>query len=222
MTYELVSFPICPFVQRSVILLRLKGMLFRTEYIDLDDPPDWFHDLSPFGKVPLLRVGDSVIFESAVINEYLDEVTPPSLHPADPLAKAVNRAWIEFASALLVEFHRLMQAETEADYLFAMDAFCDKLDRVEKQMAGPLFNGEAISLADCAYAPLFMRLFLLEPHVIVLDHERYPGLLQWGQRLLSLPAVRDSVPPSFSNLFFDYLNGLDGYAGRYLPTTLDY
>jgi len=52
------------------------------------------------GKVPLLKVEDKVLFESAVICEYLD-VTPSSLHPADPLEKANHRAWIEFGSSIL-------------------------------------------------------------------------------------------------------------------------
>jgi glutathione S-transferase len=99
---ELVSFDLCPFVQRSVIVLREKGIDFDITYIDLADPPGWFRDISPLGKVPLLRVGEEVLFESAVIMEYLDEITPPPLQPADPLLRAKNRAWSEFASGLLM------------------------------------------------------------------------------------------------------------------------
>ncbi|MDX1655109.1 MAG: glutathione S-transferase N-terminal domain-containing protein, partial [Candidatus Competibacteraceae bacterium] len=68
---QLVSFDLCPFVQRSVIALKEKGAQFEIAYIDLKDPPEWFKKLSPLGKVPLLRVGEEVLFESAAINEYL-------------------------------------------------------------------------------------------------------------------------------------------------------
>jgi glutathione S-transferase len=98
---KLVSHPLCPYVQRAVITLHEKQIPHEREYVDLAQKPDWFLALSPLGKVPLLLVGDAVLFESAVICEYLDEVTPGSLHPVDPLLKARHRAWIESGSSIL-------------------------------------------------------------------------------------------------------------------------
>ncbi|MES9918471.1 MAG: glutathione S-transferase N-terminal domain-containing protein, partial [Candidatus Thiodiazotropha sp. 4PDIV1] len=82
---KLVSFVLCPFVQRSVILLREKQIDFDLEYISLDEPPEWFLRLSPTGKVPLMLVNDSVLFESSVILDFLDESFSPRLHPVDIL-----------------------------------------------------------------------------------------------------------------------------------------
>ncbi len=79
---ELISFNLCPFVQRSVITLNKKGIDYKITYIDLADKPDWFLALSPLGKVPVLKHGDEVLFESAVINEYLDEITPQQITEA--------------------------------------------------------------------------------------------------------------------------------------------
>ena len=77
MDLELVSFKLCPFVQRSVITLKRKAAPYSIRYVDLADPPDWFLALSPARKVSLLVVdGTDVVFESAVINEFVDEVTP--------------------------------------------------------------------------------------------------------------------------------------------------
>ena len=102
--YTLISFDICPFVQRSVITLEEKEVEYEIKYIELENKPDWFLAISPFGKVPVLQANDTVIFESAVINEFLDEVVPGKrLHPEDPLKRAHNRAWIEFTSSLLAE-----------------------------------------------------------------------------------------------------------------------
>ena len=106
---QLISFKICPFVQRTVIALREKHVDYDITYIDLAARPPWFKAMSPLGKVPVLRVGDTTIFESAVINEYLDEVYAPRLHPADPLQRARNRAWIEFASVLTQNQYQLCQ-----------------------------------------------------------------------------------------------------------------
>ena len=92
--FELVSFDICPYVQRSVITLKHKKIDFKLTFIDLEKPPEWFNKISPLGKVPLLLVRNSesekptVLFESAPINEYLDEVTPDSINSKDPIQKA--------------------------------------------------------------------------------------------------------------------------------------
>ena len=66
-----------------------KGIEFDLTAIDLNDKPDWFLEISPYGKVPVLRHNGAVIFESAVINEYLEEVFPERpLLPSDPVRRA--------------------------------------------------------------------------------------------------------------------------------------
>ena len=141
---QLISFKLCPFVQRSVIVLQEKGVEYDIEYIDINNPPDWFKAISPLGKVPVLRVGETVVFESAVIMEYLDEVNPPSLHPAEPLRKAQNRAWIEFASSLFMSLHGLVSAENEAAYQTAESELRGKLAQLDAQAVAAAGVG-----ADC-------------------------------------------------------------------------
>src|ERR1700744_1212768 len=77
-----------------------KGVAFERVDIDLANKPDRFLKISPLGKTPVLMVGDTAIFESAVILEYLEETEPKPLHPRDPLRRAEHRAWIEFGSAV--------------------------------------------------------------------------------------------------------------------------
>ena len=106
----LVSHKLCPYVQRAVISLTEKNVPFERIDVDLSNKPDWFKALSPLGKTPVLKVGTSAIFESAVILEYLEETQPNPLHPADPLARAEHRAWIEFGSAILNDIWGLYSA----------------------------------------------------------------------------------------------------------------
>ena len=61
MKLKLVSFKICPFVQRSAITLLEKGIDYEIVYIDIKNPPDWFLAISPFGKVPVLKVDDNQV-----------------------------------------------------------------------------------------------------------------------------------------------------------------
>ena len=84
--YTLISFKLCPYVQRVAIALAEKGISFDLQYVDLDNKPDWFTRISPLGKVPLLKVEDeereTVLFESSVILEYLeDSHAEVPLHP---------------------------------------------------------------------------------------------------------------------------------------------
>ena len=73
---RLISHKLCPYVQRAVIALTEKGVPFERIDIDLANKPGWFLAISPLGKTPVLQVGDSAIFESAVILEYLEETQP--------------------------------------------------------------------------------------------------------------------------------------------------
>ena len=95
--YMLVSFKTCPWVQRSAIALREKNAPFEFRHIESDNRPDWFLAISPHKKVPVLTIDDKVtLFESNAINEYLDEQVSPQLHPADPIERAINRAWTDY------------------------------------------------------------------------------------------------------------------------------
>ncbi|MDX1576598.1 MAG: glutathione S-transferase family protein, partial [Kiloniellales bacterium] len=178
MDFELISFKLCPFVQRAAIVLYFKEIPFRLRHVDLADPPEWFRAISPFGKVPVLRVdGATAVFESAAINEFLDEVTPGRLLPEDPLARAVARGRIELTTACLWhcrDFSLAADGEALAGQVAELQA---KLDDLESAKApGPFFLGEDFSLVDGAAAPLFVRLAYFEELFPVMDPARYPKL----------------------------------------------
>lgn len=97
----LISHPLCPYVQRVAIVLLEKGITFERKDVDRANPPNWFLQISPLGKTPVLLVNDEPIFESAVICEFIDEAYSPRLHPAMPLERAKHRAYIEFGSSIL-------------------------------------------------------------------------------------------------------------------------
>lgn len=211
---ELISFALCPFVQRSVIVLLEKEAEFDITYIDLANPPEWFSEVSPMGKVPVLRVGKTVLFESAVIMEYLDEVNPPSLQPADPLERARNRAWVEFSSELLFAQYRMSTAEDEAAFEKERAALRTELERLEAQVAGPWFNGTDYRLIDAACAPLFLRLDLLERWHPTGLLDALPGLTGWRDALLSRESTQRSVPADFQEALRGYIGSRGGFAAQ--------
>ena len=207
---HLVSFNLCPFVQRSVITLHEKGVGFDITYIDLSAKPEWFLRISPFGKVPVLTVDDeTTIFESAVINEYLDETTGHRLHPEDPLRRAHNRSWIEFGSALAVDSYRLMVASDEAAAHKAAGQCREKLDRFAEQLGdGPYFNGPDFSLVDAAVAPVLQRITWCENIAPALAiFEASPKVKVWRDALLARPSVEKSLVAGVDEIFIEYLQG---------------
>lgn len=215
---RLISFNLCPFVQRSAIVLAHKDIEHDIEFIDLSDVPAWFLELSPLKKVPVLDIGEHVIFDSTVINEFLNEAYPGQLHPDDVFDRAMNRSWIEYGGECLMNSHRMAISLSEKDFHEERNALWTKLDRLEEAVvAGPYFNGPNFSLVDAAYAPMFQRLdFLEDLGQDIYDRARHPKLHQWKTRLLDLDSVKRSSVPDLQTVFYDFIGKYDGYFRQYL------
>lgn len=199
----LVSHVLCPYVQRAAIALDEKGVAFERIDIDLENKPDWFKAISPLGKVPLLKVDKAVIFESAVIVEYLEETQPHPLHPADPLRRAEHRAWMEFGSAILADIWSFYTAPDEAALQAKARALTDKFARLEQHLgaqshfAGPHFEGARFSLVDAVFASVFRYFDLFERigDFGILDGR--PKLASWRSSLAQRPSAVRAVAPDF-------------------------
>lgn len=208
--YELISFDLCPFVQKSVIALRERGVEYDITYIDLFDKPAWFLEISPFGKVPVLKADDAAIFESSVINEFIEETAEgDSLHPADPVKRAHNRAWAEFLNQLNVDVYRLMVAADAAEAGAHAQAIREKFARIEADLGeGPWFNGDAFSLVDCGGAPPLQRARWCDAIAPSLKlFAKAPKVAAWSAALLERPSVQESTVPDIHDRFLAFLNG---------------
>jgi glutathione S-transferase len=138
----LVSHKLCPYVQRAVISLTEKQVPFERVDVDLSNKPDWFKALSPLGKTPVLKVGTSAIFESAVILEYLEETQQKPLHPKDPLKRAEHRAAIEFGSTILSDIWGFYAASAEAAFEAKRQLLAERFAWIEKRLDGGPWFGE--------------------------------------------------------------------------------
>lgn len=214
---ELISFKLCPFVQRAVIVLKKKSVDFDITYIDLMNPPEWFKEISPLGQVPVLKVGDEVLFESSVIQEYVDEITPPSLQPADPLIKAKSRAWISFGSDILFAMQPMVVSKEEAISHEKKAIVLQKLGQLEAVHSGKTyFNSDDFTMIDAAYAPMLMRLNFIKQHTGLDLLESTPKLAKWSATLLGLEFVQASVVPELSMMYKGMIKNMDGYMATQL------
>ncbi|WP_417529919.1 glutathione S-transferase family protein [Marinobacter lipolyticus] len=208
----LISHHLCPYVQRSLITLAEKRVPHQRRYVDLGNKPRWFRDLSPLGKVPVLQVNDKeVVFESAVICEFLDEVTPDSLHPFNPLARARHRAWIEFGSQLLNDIARLYNDRSEAAFNGCVDVIHGKLLRLEPEIQGPLFSGDQFSLIDAAYGPIFRYFDTLDAYLPFDVFHDSPTVQAWREELALRPTVRDAVAEDYPARLKEFLLRRDSH-----------
>jgi glutathione S-transferase len=203
----LVSHVLCPYVQRTAIVLAEKGIPFERRDIDLANKPDWFLKMSPLGKTPVLLVGGEAIFESSVICEYLEETRLPHLHPDDALQRARHRSWVEFASALLNLIGAFYNAEDEHTLGARATDIRARLGQIEGALGdGPYFSGKHFRLVDAAFGPVFRYFDAFDAIGEFGFLDDLPRVQQWRQALAARPSVAHAVRP-------DYPEKLQGFLG---------
>jgi len=212
---RLISHKLCPYVQRAVIALTEKGVPLERLDVDLSNKPDWFLKISPLGKTPVLQVGDTSIFESAVILEYLEETEPKPLHPADPLARAEHRGWIEFCSAVLNDIAGLYSAPDEPAFRAKATQLEARFARLESRTkASPWFDGEDFSLVDAAFGPVFRYFDVFDE---IGDFAILTGkqtLARWRASLSVRPSVKSAVSAEYPALLRDFLKRRNSWLSR--------
>jgi RNA polymerase-associated protein len=99
----------CPFSQRCRFVLFEKGMDFEIRDVDLYNKPEDISIMNPYGQVPILVERDLILYESNIINEYIDERFPhPQLMPADPVMRARARLFLfNFERELFIHVQQL-------------------------------------------------------------------------------------------------------------------
>lgn len=215
-SFKLISFIICPYVQRAMIILNEKNISFDVEYIDLSAPPPWFYDISPLEKVPVLLVDEKPLFESMVICEYLDEITPGSLYPADAFERAKNRAWIEFGNDILDSTFTLLRTDDPKKVSHLTNTLSERFEVLEDVISdADYFNDSNFSMVDAVYAPIFRYHKLISSCTDYGIFNDAPKVKAWGDRLLERPAVIKSVSESYDKAVvnrFVKMNSIIGQA----------
>ena len=184
----------CPFSHRCRIVLHEKDMDFQVIDVDPNNKPEDIAVMSPYGRAPILVERDLVLYESNIINEYIDDRFPhPQLMPADPVMRARARLFL---------------------YRFEQELFChiDDLESKDQKVADkaravisdnltvitPIFEkqkyilGDDYSMLDVAIVPLLWR---LEHYGINLPKKAAP-LLKYSERLFSRPLFIDALSAS--------------------------
>ncbi|WP_300519631.1 glutathione S-transferase family protein [Aliiroseovarius sp.] len=216
---KVISFTICPFVQRVTALLEAKQLSYQVEFISLSNKPGWFLDISPNGQVPVLVTeGGVALFESDAIVEYLEEAYPPLIPGLAPEQKAQDRAW-----AYLATKNYLVQcgAQRSADLTTLKErgarlgtAF-DKIEAALADRPGPFFAGDTPGLVDLAWLVLLHRAAIIEARsgYDFIGGAR-PRVKAWQAALMGTGLAEASVAPEFDAAFTGFYLSDQTYLGR--------
>ena len=189
----------CPFSQRCRFVLFEKGMDFEIRDVDLYNKPEDISIMNPYGQVPILVERDLILYESNIINEYIDERFPhPQLMPADPVMRARARLFLfNFERELFAHVQQLERRDQTRDLAKLIEQARTQIrDRLTQ--LSPIFIknkhmlGDDFSMLDVAIAPLLWR---LDHYGIEMPKSAAP-LLRYAERLFSRPAFIEALTPS--------------------------
>jgi RNA polymerase-associated protein len=183
----------CPFSHRCRIVLHEKGMDFEIKNIDLQDKPDEISAMNPYSQVPILVERDLTLYESNIINEYIDERFPhPQLMPADPVMRARARLFLFNIEQDLFSHLPDVKSSNAKTAEKARMIIRDNLTQIAPIFAKQKFMlGDEYSMLDVAVAPLLWRLDFLG---IQLPKQAAP-LLKYAERIFSRPAFIEALTP---------------------------
>ncbi len=189
----------CPFSQRCRFVLFEKGMDFEIRDVDLYNKPEDISIMNPYGQVPILVERDLILYESNIINEYIDERFPhPQLMPADPVMRARARLFLfNFERELFVHVQQLERRDHTKDSSKLMERARQQIrDRLAQLtpifMKNKFMLGEDFSMLDVAIAPLLWR---LDHYAIEMPKSAAP-LMKYAERIFSRPAYIEALTPS--------------------------
>jgi RNA polymerase-associated protein len=184
----------CPFSQRCRNVLYEKGMDFQIVDVDLHNKPEDLAVMNPYNQVPVLVERDLILYESNIINEYIDDRFPhPQLMPADPVMRARARLFLyRFEHEMFSHVETLEKGnQRSADKSRA--AIRDNLAQIAPVFAKQKYMlGDEFSMLDVAIVPLLWR---LDYYDIQLAKQAAP-LMKYAERLFSRPAFIDSLTAS--------------------------
>jgi RNA polymerase-associated protein len=184
----------CPFSQRCRIVLFEKDMDFQIIDVDLFNKPEDLAVMNPYNQVPVLVERDLILYESNIINEYIDDRFPhPQLMPADPIMRARARLFLfRFEKELFVHVHEIEHGSQKAAEK-ARVAIRDSLTQISPVFARQKFIlGDEFSMLDVSLAPLLWR---LDYYGIQLGKQAAP-ILKYAERIFSRPAFISALTAS--------------------------
>ena len=221
---KLYEFPLSPFSRKVKMVLYEKSVPFESVFVDLfkgETKTEAYLKLNPFGRVPVLVDGETILFESTVINEYLEEkFSNPPLLPKDPVRRAKARMMDEafdnyfmgpLGTIFMEQFMKPAGQANEAVIKENMVKLDGVLRVLEKELDGKDYLAWDFSLGDIGFAVQLPR----AESMFGLKLDGYPLVQAWLKRVASRPAYQKSDPSAeFMKGFQEAMANMSAGQGR--------
>lgn len=196
---RLYSMKLCPFAQRTRLVLAAKSIPHEVVNVNLKTKPDWYLSLYAAGKVPALERDGSFVPESLVTSELLEELHPePALYPADPWQRAADRAMVEAFNPVIATLYQMYYYSDNPEKIEELRGkFSENIQPLSEELARrgtPFFHGGRPGMLDLMVWPWMERLAAFcevcrSPQLLTTDASDQ-GLSGWVSRMLSDRAVQ--------------------------------
>lgn len=204
---KIISFKICPFVQRVTAALAAKKIPFEIEYISLKDKPQWFLELAPNGQVPVMVTeSGTALFESDAIIEYIEDEYGPLAESISNEQRAVERAWSYLATKNYLVQCSTMSSKDEVTFSERSAKISTLLSKVEPQLQSEqkFFNSNQLGKVDIAWLPLLHRAAIVKEKTGYDFLCGFPKAQAWQQNILASGLINETVSTDFEKLFSDF------------------
>lgn len=145
----------CPFSHRVLLTLEEKGIPYSMKLVDTSNKPQWFLDVNPEGKVPVLKVAGGWLPDSDKIVEELEKKYPDSRK----LANTPEQSSV--ASGLFGSFARFLKGAGPEEDLLAQ---LKQLDDALAASGGPYVAGKEFTAVDARLAPALYHIQVALKH----------------------------------------------------------
>ncbi|XP_063535233.1 pyrimidodiazepine synthase-like [Cydia strobilella] len=194
---RLFAMRFCPYAERSVLVLNAKNLQHDLVFINLDSKPEWLFEFNPKGSVPALEYEQGkAIFDSAIINTYLDEKYPEvPLQATDPLRRAQDKVFVELFLGAHSSFY-VAAFNPDGFQPSHLEAYSKGLERLEKELEGrgtKFLHSNEPGLVDYTIWPhleRFESLPLLGKADMAIDNTKYPRVASYLEAMKQVPAVK--------------------------------
>lgn len=198
---RLYSMRFCPFAQRTRLVLAHKKIPHEIINVNLKYKPTWFLERNPYGLVPIIEYKGKVIYESAICDEFLDDLFPePRLLPECSFKKSGYRLLLfDFDKAMVPSFYKLLSRNQEKreNGLTSVLSLLDYYERLLQEQGTSFFQGDSVGMVDFHFWPWFERLPAVRQlnGIDIPSASTHPRLNQWISKMEQLEAVQQVKYP---------------------------
>lgn len=204
---KLVSFKICPFVQRVTAALAARKIPYEIEYIDLKNKPEWFLRLAPNGQVPvLITESGTPLFESDAIIEYIEDEYGPLEQGVSNEQRALDRAWSYLGAKHYLPQCGTMSSKDQATFEERAQKLVKAFQKAEHQLSGTsrFFKSDALSNIDMAWLPLLHRAYIVKQRTGYDFLDGLPKMRAWQTNIMASGLVEKTVSADFDDKFASF------------------